>query len=259
MERIRQHIINNILSEEERDILFLREKGETYEELWRIYGKDRTTILRRISKIERIIKAETKKLIDFRNMLVNFSEWDWEKLDIFFEKELKEEELHIKNERWKEVKWFDHEIYASNLWRIKRKKDDVEKIIDWSCHSWYYRISLKKDGISKAYMKHRIIAEAFYWEIPEGYHVNHKDWNKINNKASNLEIVSASENVIHAYETWLNSSPVPVKMYTLDNKFIKKFKSISDASRYSGISKQDIWYICIGSKKPKKYIFEHTN
>ena len=51
---------------------------------------------------------------------------------------------------------------------------------------------------------HRIVAECFVPKPPgEGLEVNHKDGNKLNNHASNLEWVSHLENVRHAYRTGL--------------------------------------------------------
>jgi uncharacterized beta-barrel protein YwiB (DUF1934 family) len=55
---------------------------------------------------------------------------------------------------------------------------------------------------------HRIVAETFLGEIPTGYEVNHKDGCKHNNKVSNLEIVSSSENQRHAYHNRLQPKPV---------------------------------------------------
>jgi hypothetical protein len=53
------------------------------------------------------------------------------------------------------------------------------------------------DGSRSQYL-HRVVYELFVGEIPEGLHINHKDGNKANNHVGNLEVVSASENAIHA-------------------------------------------------------------
>ena len=50
---------------------------------------------------------------------------------------------------------------------------------------------------------HRLIASTFISDIPEGMAVNHIDGDKSNNDLSNLEIITYSENIRHAYKTGL--------------------------------------------------------
>lgn len=50
---------------------------------------------------------------------------------------------------------------------------------------------------------HRIVYETFVSEIPEGMEINHIDGNKSNNALDNLELVTHSENMKHAYRIGL--------------------------------------------------------
>jgi len=46
---------------------------------------------------------------------------------------------------------------------------------------------------------HRLVAKAFIGSIPDKYQVNHKNGNRSDNFAENLEIVTCSENNLHAF------------------------------------------------------------
>lgn len=63
----------------------------------------------------------------------------------------------------------------------------------------YARVTLSAFGVTKRYLLHRLIAELFvFGQTTERNVVNHKDTNKLNNKSTNLEWVTAKENVDHA-------------------------------------------------------------
>lgn len=53
---------------------------------------------------------------------------------------------------------------------------------------------------------HRLVVKTFMGEIPLGLAVNHKDGDKTNNNLSNLEVVTYSENMRHAYRIGLIST-----------------------------------------------------
>lgn len=48
-------------------------------------------------------------------------------------------------------------------------------------------------------LMHRLVATAFIGLIPDKHQVNHKNGNRSDNRVENLEIVTCSENNLHAY------------------------------------------------------------
>lgn len=69
--------------------------------------------------------------------------------------------------------------------------------------------------------------------------INHKDGNKLNYNPNNLEWVSKSENMKHAFQTGLATviNEKPIYQYNKNYVFIRKFKSITDAANYIGPNK----------------------
>lgn len=76
-------------------------------------------------------------------------------------------------------------------------------------NSGYRIVHLHKDNVRTALLVHRLVADAFLLGQP-GETVNHKDGNKTNNRASNLEWTSYSENHIHAVALGLNAQAIRV-------------------------------------------------
>src|SRR3990167_1749868 len=63
----------------------------------------------------------------------------------------------------------------------------------------YFRVTLYKNKISKSCFVHKLVAEAFIGDRPNGKQINHKDCDKLNNNVTNLEYVTPSENCLHAF------------------------------------------------------------
>lgn len=84
----------------------------------------------------------------------------------------------------------------------------------------------------KNYYVHVLVARHFIPNDDEQKTiVNHKDGNKMNNCVENLEWVTHSENIQHAYDTNLKTNNKPVAQYTLDNVLVAIYNSANDASR----------------------------
>ena len=64
----------------------------------------------------------------------------------------------------------------------------------------YNRIALSKGGKYHYIMVHRIVASMFISGYKEGLEVNHINGNKLDNRVENLEWVTKSQNVAHAFK-----------------------------------------------------------
>lgn len=62
------------------------------------------------------------------------------------------------------------------------------------------------DGRTRKLLIHCAVAAAFIGPKPSGHQVNHRDGNKANNAAENLEYVTPAANVAHALRMGLNAS-----------------------------------------------------
>lgn len=65
------------------------------------------------------------------------------------------------------------------------------------------RVNLWKDGKPKEFLVARLVALTFLGEPPEGFTVNHKDGNRLNNSIDNLEWLSLGDNIRHGFENFL--------------------------------------------------------
>lgn len=100
----------------------------------------------------------------------------------------------ITKEKWLPVSWANN-YFISNHGRVRKNK----KFINISCTSYAYPVvSITLNGFTKAIKVASLVAEAFIPNPDNKPMINHIDCNKKNSHVSNLEWVTASENVIHS-------------------------------------------------------------
>ena len=100
-------------------------------------------------------------------------------------------------EEWKDIPEYQGIYLISNLGNIKSVKFGKERDLKPQINSkGYYFVCLSKDNIRKQMLVHQLVVIAFLNHIPCGMKlvVNHINFNKQDNKLSNLEIVSNREN-----------------------------------------------------------------
>jgi DNA-binding CsgD family transcriptional regulator len=67
----------------------------------------------------------------------------------------------------------------------------------------YLTVNARNRGIQTS-LAHRLIWEAVHGPIPNGLVINHKNGRKTDNRIGNLEVVTQSENILHAFRTGLS-------------------------------------------------------
>lgn len=100
-------------------------------------------------------------------------------------------------EYWKPVVGFEDRYEVSSHGRVRNKSG---KILKQHKRSNYLFIALHKGKAARSVDVHRLVAEHFCpGRTEERNEVNHKNLNKLDNRAENLEWVSRVENVRHAF------------------------------------------------------------
>ena len=74
--------------------------------------------------------------------------------------------------------------------------------------SGYLRVNLHKDGKAKPWTAHQLVAITFLNHVPNGYTivVDHIDHDPLNNKLSNLQLITQRENTVRGKKTKGGSS-----------------------------------------------------
>ena len=97
----------------------------------------------------------------------------------------------------------------------------------------YYQVcvSLGSRNVKKVIKPHIAVALTFVDGYAEGFVVNHKDGNKLNNCADNLEWITQKENIKHAYDLGLFNN----KKQIVCEQTGKVFDSIKSACEWCGL------------------------
>jgi hypothetical protein len=97
----------------------------------------------------------------------------------------------MQNEIWKPIDGYDQPYKVSNRGRVLGKYGILRP---YDNGYGYLVVDFRKDGKRKHLKVHRLVAEAFIRNENNLPEVNHKDENKHNNDASNLEWCDSSYN-----------------------------------------------------------------
>lgn len=164
-------------------------------------------------------------------------------------------------EVWRPVVGYEGYYECSNYGRVRGVDRVVTKINGATVkyegkvlyprynHKGYLSVCLSKGCKGRYHRVHRIVATAFISEPPSDKHqVNHIDGNKANNHVANLEWVTASGNIVHAYSMGLSSNAHKERVTEKDVLAIREAYSKGEITQRSlaikyGVCYDSIWRI----------------
>ena len=138
-------------------------------------------------------------------------------------------------EIWKDIEGYEGLYQVSNLGRVRsldrksrnRNGEILLKGKVLKCYTsshGYPTATLSKNGIRKKIAVHILVGKAFIPNNENKPEINHIDGNKSNNVVTNLEWVTYSENLIHAWRTGLTKNTEKRKQRALKNLEIIRSK-----------------------------------
>lgn len=172
----------------------------------------------------------------------------------------------MSEEIWKPIKGYEGIYEVSSYGRVRSLDRYIRKgnrpycikgrILKNIKGAYCYVNLHNEDGTAKKYKVHRLVADVFVPNPCNLPQVNHKNENKMDNRAINLEWVTAQQNCNHGTRNQRMSEALKiqprckeVEQLTLDYQHINTFPSIKGAARLTGIDHTCISLCCRGKTK----------
>lgn len=135
------------------------------------------------------------------------------------------------------------------------KNTRTQKILTGDVNTAGYQRVFLYVPIKKRFFVHRLVAAHFVDGFEKGLVVNHKDGNKRNNKADNLEWVTRSQNDLHAFRNGLRKvypSQFRKKIESYDLKTlqtIKHYENIDECRFDLNVARPTVYNCCNDKQK----------
>lgn len=165
---------------------------------------------------------------------------------------------NLPHEIWKDIKGYEGRYKISNRGRVKSLSHLVtrgfatcmtdEIILTPTNQGHYDKVGLflgKTDSYRQLYI-HRLVAEHF---IPNPHNlpqIDHIDGNSRNNAASNLRWCNQTTNINNPITKYRSKKLRKVASFSLRGKKLKEYKSLTDASRDTGVPVSSICCLARG-------------
>lgn len=156
-------------------------------------------------------------------------------------------------EDFREIKGFEGLYMIGDRGTILSNRRGCWRIMSMTNKTGWYLTLRLKDKSGKVYTKrlHRLVYETFVGDIPDNYHIHHKDGDMQNNRVENLIAITEKEHhAIHAaenpnilggmrhYNKYVR--PDVILQYSLDGTLLGEYPNAKEASRQTGVCSRNI-------------------
>lgn len=171
-------------------------------------------------------------------------------------------------EMWKDIPGYEGKYQVSNAGNVRSlnymRTGQIRNLKQANDVGDYKKVQLVGDG-GKVFnlFVHVLVAKCFVPGEAEGLEVNHKDFDRSNNHASNLEWTSHADNIMHSHKAGRRKIPYQgkkVRQYTKEGAFVKEYDSANLAAEESGAKESNIIACCrkkTGFKSAGGYRWEY--
>lgn len=160
-------------------------------------------------------------------------------------------------EVWKDIPGYEGRYQVSDMGRVKSlarvvscgtwNKSQKERVLKPGLCKGYKQVVLCKDGKREPRTVHRLVAQAFLENSDGKPQINHKDGDKENNRASNLEWATCSENNLHRRRVLNGGGGKPARaVINLDTG--RLYPSVTAAAKATGQDLMGVLQVCKGRR-----------
>lgn len=159
-------------------------------------------------------------------------------------------------EIWKDIAGYEGLYKVSNIGNVKSLKNGNERILKpHKRRNCYLQVQLYNEGIKKYMTIHRLVAQAFVQNESLFYNeINHKDEDKTNNNASNLEWCDAKYNCNFGTrnerrakaQTGVYNTKISKSVMCVETGVV--FPSVMEVNRQLGFDNSSISKCCLGKQ-----------
>lgn len=160
-------------------------------------------------------------------------------------------------DEYRKIRGFPYSVSSKGDIRNERNGYVLKPVLS---SGGYYRVRLWLNGRAKNFLVHRLVAKAFVQNPNQKPEVNHKDGDKSNNCAENLEWVTGAENKRHSREVLgkVNRNPNTEAAHNACKKRVRcidldvEYESITEAAKAIAVSQSTLSNHLIGKNKTCK-------